>query len=102
MKRIERSTRLTEVQNKRLELDKEQLQRKMIDLMVDNRRMQQRLKDLEERASRDEIRRQCVVCMDHTRSHVLLPCRHYIVCQHCAANIRSHLPSTRSPGEALS
>jgi hypothetical protein len=97
MAHMERSVRLAEVRNRRLELDKEHLQRKMIDLMIDKRRLQQRLEEMEERASREEIRRHCVVCMDHARSHVLMPCRHYIVCQYCANNIRSATTRTLMP-----
>lgn len=96
MAHMERSVRLAEVRNRRLDLDKEHLQRKMIDLMIDKRRLQQRVEEMEERTSREEIRRHCVVCMDHTRSHVLMPCRHYIVCQYCANNIRV-CPVCRSP-----
>jgi hypothetical protein len=94
MAHMERGVRLAEVRNRRLELDKEHLQRKMIELMVDKRRLQQRVEEMEERTSREEIRRHCVVCMDHTRSHVLMPCRHYIVCQYCANSIRSATTGT--------
>ena len=45
---------------------------------------------------------QCVVCMEATRSHALVPCGHYVFCATCAAESMARqqpCPCCRQPAE---
>ena len=42
-------------------------------------------------AQHDETQNMCVVCLEHERTHVLVPCGHRCLCGRCAARYETHL-----------
>eukprot|EP00164_Ancoracysta_twista_P002770 GFYU01003686.1.p1 GENE.GFYU01003686.1~~GFYU01003686.1.p1 ORF type:complete len:103 (-),score=25.84 GFYU01003686.1:205-513(-) len=45
---------------------------------------------------REAADKQCVVCYDNEKATLILPCRHYLLCQDCASGVHK-CPYCRTP-----
>ena len=62
------------------------------------REIKNRCKTLIKDRPKEKDQRNCVVCLDRERSRVLLPCRHYALCETCWSSLpKRDCPVCRSP-----
>ena len=71
-----------------LQQAQQELQQTQKELQQTQQELQQAQQKLEQQLGDDsQCKNECCVCMEQPRSHMFLPCRHFVVCGDCASSV---------------